>query len=120
MSDEILSEILESVLDSIEIIEDRFADVKSSAYFIESDDGLTLLDSISMRLQHVAETIGKLYRKRPEFFAAHPSINWDDIIQFRNFISHHYEFLDHEIIYDICSSDMPLLRQAIEEMRQGL
>jgi uncharacterized protein with HEPN domain len=29
------------------------------------------------------------------------------IIRFRDFISHHYDKADHEVLFDLCKNDLP-------------
>ena len=38
----------------------------------------------------------------------------DKIIRFRDFISHHYEMLDYEIVYEIGKIYLPQLESAIK------
>ena len=38
------------------------------------------------------------------FFADYPEIEWQLIMRLRDIISHHYDIVDHEIIYDIWES----------------
>lgn len=37
------------------------------------------------------------------------------IIRFRDFIAHHYEKTDNEIIYDICTEHLKYLKQKISD-----
>ena len=47
-------------------------------------------------------------------------IEWDKIGRFRDLVSHHYEHVDHEIVYDICQNHIPRLKNVIEKMIKGL
>ncbi|MBX2889379.1 MAG: DUF86 domain-containing protein [Saprospiraceae bacterium] len=38
------------------------------------------------------------------------------IIRFRDFISHHYENADHEVIFDVCQNNVPDLHAKIKLM----
>lgn len=42
-----------------------------------------------------------------------------DKICFRDFISHHYEKLDTDIIFEICQNDIPILKQKIITFLSG-
>jgi len=35
-------------------------------------------------------------------------------MKLRDIISHHYEHVDHEIIYDICMNHLPNLKNAVQ------
>ncbi len=37
-------------------------------------------------------------------------------MRLRDIVSHHYEKVDHEIIYDICQNHLPKLKKTIQEM----
>lgn len=47
-------------------------------------------------------------------------IEWDKIARFRDLVSHHYEHVDHEIVYDICETHIPKLREVIQKMRTAI
>jgi len=50
-------ELLKFTLESIEMIKKRFKGITCSDDFMYSDDGMTKLDSISMRLQSTGEAL---------------------------------------------------------------
>ena len=72
-------------------------------------NGLTY-DGTLMRLQALGELLKSISAKHPEVITDlnYPEIN--DIIKFRDYASHHYERLVHEIVYDITQSDIPKLK----------
>ena len=37
-------------------------------------------------------------------------------MRLRDIISHHYDTIDHEIIYDICRRHIPLLKKTIKQI----
>ena len=37
-------------------------------------------------------------------------------MRLRDIVSHHYEKVDHEIIFDICENHLPKLRETIRKM----
>lgn len=37
-------------------------------------------------------------------------------MRLRDIVSHHYEKIDHEIIFDICQNHLPQLQKAIQSM----
>ncbi len=106
-------QILRIILEHIEVCEIRFAGIKNANDFIDSRDGNLILDAIGMRLQAAGESTKKLLKLIPEIQSKYPEINWGDIVMFRDFISHHYELLDYEIVYDICNIHLPKLKIAL-------
>lgn len=41
------------------------------------------------------------------------ALNPDDIIRFRDLIAHHYELPDYQVIFNICSQNIPKLDHII-------
>jgi len=114
MPDNLIFDLLENIKDSINLIEERFTEIKKEEDFVSTQDGVTILDAIAMRLQFIGESVKKIEKIDNSAFKQYPEIEWDKIIQFRNFVSHHYELLNHQIIYDICKNHIPLLKTTIE------
>ena len=52
----------------------------------------------------------------PELLQKYPEIEWDKIMRMRDIISHHYDALDHEIIFSACKESIPELQSVIELM----
>ncbi len=69
-----------------------------------------------MRLQVIGELLKKIDKKDPSFLKSHNEINWDNIMRLRDIVSHHYEKLDNEIIFDICKNHVPALKTVIKKM----
>lgn len=97
---------LERVLHHIQICKNRFLKIQTPDDFVSTEEGTILLDSIVARLQAIGELVKKISNKNPSFISKHTEINWTNIIRFRDFISHHYDLLDYEIVYEICTSNL--------------
>ena len=106
-----LFDLFYSVNESELIVDERFSKINSAEDFISSKEGHVLLDSISMRLQFIGETIKKNEHTNPDILQKYNQIKWGDIVHFRDFISRHYELLDHQIIFRICQNDIPELKK---------
>lgn len=104
---------LETIIEHIEICEKRFVLIKTPSNFIDSENGTILLDSIVTRLQAIGENVKSISKKHPKIIANHTDIEWNNIIRFRDFISHHYEMLDYEIVFHICDCFLPKLKNVI-------
>lgn len=105
----------ELILEHLKVCEKRFSEINSPTDFVSSDYGNTLLDAIAVRLQAVGENLKRLLKHSSLLKEKYPDLEWDNIIQFRDFISHHYEKLDYEIIFDICENDLPQLINTIQK-----
>jgi uncharacterized protein with HEPN domain len=60
MSNGILINMFMDINESLDLIQKRFSKISSYSDFIINEDGLEKLDSISMRLQVIGETLKKI------------------------------------------------------------
>ena len=120
MSEDEIVDILDLLLESIILVQERFSMIPQSENFVSTSDGVTFLDAISMRLQVIGESVKRIQKKDLSLLNRYVEIEWDKIARFRDLVSHHYEDVDHEIVYDICQNHIPRLKNVIEKMIQGL
>lgn len=111
---EFINDKLELILDSIKQIEFYTKDILNPNDFKKIENDLSKLDATMMRLQAIGENIKKINKTDPDFFSEIVLFDTNIIIRFRDFISHHYEKLDVDIVFDICQNDIPLLKQKIQ------
>jgi len=108
------AELLKFILESIGLIRERFEGIDMSDDFLDSREGLTRLDAISMRLQSIGEAVKTIdKRDRALLLEAADSNYWSKIIKTREIITHHYVDIDSEIIYMICNEKMDELERHI-------
>lgn len=105
---------LQYILESIELIEARIIEIFYAEDFVNSPQGLTIMDSVCMRLQSIGENVKKISFIQPETLTE-ADYDWEKIINFRDFISHHYEMLDYMIVYDICQNHLPQLKTIVKK-----
>jgi uncharacterized protein with HEPN domain len=116
MSDEIIHENLLLISESLDVINKRFSNINTPDDLVMDDYGVTILDSIAMRLQVVGELLKKIDKENSGFLKKYKEINWENIMRLRDIVSHHYEKVDHEIIFDICANHLPKLKKTIQKM----
>ncbi len=116
MHDEIILENLQLISESLDLINKRFSNIHHPDDFVLDENGVLILDAIAMRLQVVGELLKKIDRENRSFLKGYDEINWDHIMRLRDIVSHHYEKVDHEIIFDICKNHLPKLRKTIRKM----
>ena len=119
MSDKTLMTLstLEDIAYSIELITSRFKSIKSADDFLVDEQGLLLLDSISMRLVAIGEgfkNIDKLTDKK--LLQKYPHIEWRGVKGIRDILSHHYFDLDAETIFEICDNHLDTLLDSTKSM----
>lgn len=116
MFDDIIRDNLRYILESISLIEDRFSRIETQDDLVSSSEGVIILDAIVMRLQVIGELIKKTSKIDKSIFMDYCDIEWDNIMRLRDIVSHHYEKVDHEIIFDICKNHIPGLKATIYEI----
>ena len=95
------------------MIESRFSKINSSDDLVSSAGGVLILDAIAMRLQVVGELLKKISKIDKSLLENYPEIEWDKVMRLRDIVSHHYEKVDHEIIFDVCKNHIPRLKSTI-------
>lgn len=67
MSDELIREKIELIIDSVDIVLKRMERINNPSDLIDSPEGITILDSISMRLQIIGEQTKAIFKINPLF-----------------------------------------------------
>ncbi len=113
---EVLLSKFEYIRDHIQTIINYTSDISNADDYVNTVQGGILLDATIMRLQALGENLKQIEQKAPEIFEKHPEVEWVKIIRFRDVISHHYEKLESEIIYEICTDFIPKLEKVIDKI----
>ncbi len=114
-------ELLAFILESIVLIQNRFAHITCSDDFMKDEAGLTQLDAIVMRVQAIGEALKNLDKRERKFLLEVADARyWSEIIKARDFISHHYMDLNAEIIFDLCTNELGELEDKIIRLKKLL
>ena len=116
MPDDLIIENLHGIADAIELITVRFSTIAVADDLVMNPDGVLILDAICMRLQIIGELLKKIQKIDPLVLKGYAQIEWPNIMKLRDIISHHYDHVDHEIIFDICKNNIPALKKAIQQI----
>lgn len=116
MLDDMVNENFRIIGESIKLIEDRFERITLSDDFVSNADGIFVLDAISLRIQIIGELLKKIDKIDNFLLRRYPEIEWEKIMRLRDIISHHYEMIDHEIIFDICTNHIPKLKATVQKI----
>jgi uncharacterized protein with HEPN domain len=104
-------EYLEHILGALERIQ-RYAAGKSASDFVSD----TLLqDGVLRNLGIIGEAAHRLLADSPDYAARHPEIPLAKIYATRNRITHAYEEVDMEIVWNLVLFDVPALQPKIVE-----
>jgi uncharacterized protein with HEPN domain len=120
MPEEEVLDILGTVAESACLVQERFSRIKVPDDLVRSSEGLTILDAITMRLQVIGESVKRIRKMDFSLLETYPEIEWEKITRFRDLVSHHYDRVDHEIVFDICKVHIPRLIAVVERMRTSL
>jgi uncharacterized protein with HEPN domain len=118
MPEDEIVDSLDLMRESIKLILERFSKIGVSDDFVSTSEGITLLDAISMRLQVIGESVKRIQKLNPHVLEQYSEMEWDKIARFRDFVSHHYEHVDHEVVFDICKRHIPKLGEVIQKLRK--
>jgi len=116
MPDEIIIENIHLISESLDLVIKRFLKINHPDDLVSNENGVLILDAIAMRLQVVGELLKKIEKQDNSFLKNYSGIKWSNIMRLRDIVSHHYEKIDHEIIFDICKNHLPQLRKTIQSM----
>ena len=99
----------------------RLADIEAAITAIErhlrrgSVDDELVFDACRARLIEIGEAVKAL---DPELLARRPQVPWREIARMRDHLTHRYFDTQHSIVADVVTTDLPVLKQAVAELRR--
>jgi uncharacterized protein with HEPN domain len=118
---ELLIERLRTLLEALERIPRRFADIASPADFHATDAGIDRMDAICMTLIAVGEELKTIDRKTErQLLVRYPDVKWRGVMGVRDVLAHGYFQVNAEQLFDICEKDIPILIATINTMIQDI
>ncbi len=113
----LLRDQLEAVLEALERIPRRFADIKCAGDFSSSAEGVDRMDAICMILIATGEAFRKIDRKTEgRLLARYPQVDWPGVRGVRDAMAHGYFDIDAEAVFGICRDDIPALIETVKQM----
>ena len=114
---ELVKDILENILWSIDQIRKRFQGITLSDDFLKDDNGLEKLDSICMQLINIGEALKQIDKLTDSLLLNnYPEIDWKRAKGLRDIITHHYFDIDAETVFTVCAKHIPDMRTAIDKI----
>ena len=99
----------------------RSSEIHSSDDFLLNESGVTLLDSICMKLTAVGESLKNLDKiTNKQLLINYPEIPWKHVMGIRDIIVHHYFDVDAGEIFRISKENVPELLSVIDKMIEDL
>ena len=118
---ELVIERLTSVLEALERIPRRFAEIETPSGFTDTEAGVDRMDAICMILIAVGEEFKAIDRKtESSLLSRYPEVNWRGIMGVRDFLAHGYFQVNVNQLFGICRDDIPELIQTVRKMIEEL
>ena len=118
---ELALDILYDIQSAIERLEERTKSVYDVDDFLDSPNGMILLDATCMLLIAVGESLKNLDKVTDgQLLASYPDIPWKQVKGMRDIISHHYFDIDPAQVLWITTNEITPLKRAIEHFIKEL
>ncbi|MGE0019412.1 MAG: DUF86 domain-containing protein [Draconibacterium sp.] len=114
-------DVVNLLINNLEIVLKRSANVKTPDEFTSTESGMMLLDSICMKLVAIGESIKNLDKvSNKELLVKYPQIEWKQAMGMRDIIVHHYFDVDAEQIFVTLKEDVPPLIDVLSLIKLDL
>ena len=112
--------LLDKVIESLEVIQQRTENIHCTNDFLDSATGTLLLDGVCMKLIATGESIKNLDKLTAGNLLIYPQIPWREVMGMRDIIVHHYFEVDADVIFNTVKENIPLLMDTLLQMREDL
>ena len=113
--------LLDKVIESLEVIQQRTENIHCTNDFLDSATGTLLLDGVCMKLIATGESIKNLDKLTAgNLLIYYPQIPWREVMGMRDIIVHHYFEVDADVIFNTEKENIPLLMDTLLQMREDL
>ncbi|MCL4837792.1 MAG: DUF86 domain-containing protein [Thermoanaerobaculia bacterium] len=74
-------------------------------------------EDLRLALTHLVQTLGEAARRVSSGYrAGHPEVPWAEIVGMRHKIVHDYLDVDFDLVWDVCSVEIPRLRPMLASL----
>ena len=113
--------LLDKVIESLKVIQQRTENIHCTNDFLDSATGTLLLDGVCMKLIATGESIKNLDKLTAgNLLIYYPQIPWREVMGMRDIIVHHYIEVDADVIFNTVKENIPLLMDTLLQMREDL
>lgn len=123
MNDPRIVRNLDAILEYLHRVEAYFAGIKAKAPqdFVASLEGTKSLDAIAMMLVSVGESVKRIDKLTDGgFLIRYHETDWQGVMRAQDILTRHYEKVDYEIVFHVCTNHVQPLRRIIERMIRDL
>ena len=111
-----VADYLGHILRAIERIGRYTADMDQAAFLANE----LVQDAVVRNIEILGEAANKVQRDAPEFAARHSDIPWLVMYTMRNRVSHAYDKVDLEIVWNTIRNDLPALHARIQAVQASI
>ena len=109
--------LLRRVLQTIQTIEQRNQSIHSVQDYLLTENGMEKLDAAYMLIQTIGENIKTIdERSKGKLLAQYPEIPWKRVIRMRDYISHHYDGVDADVVFETIKNNLPPLFDTVKRI----
>lgn len=113
--------LLQRIQQTIETIERRNQSIYSVHDYLLTENGMEKLDAACMLIQTIGENIKTINEKTAgKLFVQYPKIPWKRVIRMRDYISHHYDGVDADVVFETVKNNLPPLLETIKRILSDL
>lgn len=113
--------LLGRIAQQLEIITERCRNIHCVNDFLDSPEGMSLLDGICMKLIAIGESVKNLDKlTERKLLVNYPQISWREIMGMRDVIVHHYFEVDAYVIFATVRENVPPLLDMIQQMKKDV
>lgn len=101
------------LLNDIRVSVARILTATRDMSFLDLDADVIVQDAVIRNFEVIGEAAKNV---SAELRAAHPSIDWQGMVGFRNFLIHVYFGVDLSVLWRIIQDDLPILDRQLKEI----
>lgn len=110
-------QVLHKIKETIEAIERRNKFIHSVNDYLMSETGMEKLDAACMLIQTIGENVEVIdYKTKGELLSHYPQIPWKRVMGMRDYISHHYDGVDADVVFEVIKNNLPPLLETISRI----
>ena len=113
-----LTDYLGHILQAIDRIK-RYTAGFDETDFLKNENEMAQ-DAVIRNIEIIGEASNRIKKMAPEFVAKHADLPWLDMYDMRNKVSHYYEGVDFQIVWETARNDLPVLHQQVTQTLEGI
>ena len=118
---EIVLSCLRDILHALETVGVRSKAIVNPEDLVADEAGREKLDAICMQLIAVGEALKQIDKMtHGSLLPGDKGIEWEKAMKMRDFIAHHYFDIDHEVVFLVCKTHVPIITDTIRELIAGM